>query len=146
TANHEGTFFDLHTKRIPPREGGGLMAGSPDLAADIKNLGVRFVSKANNHSMDWGAAGLIEELRLLEAASLPYAGAGENRSSARAAAFVDLAKGRVAVVSTASSFQSGAVPMDEDADIPARPGISVLRTTSTRIVDAREMAALERMK
>src|SRR5438874_441131 len=28
TANHEGTFFDLHTKRMPPREGGALMAGS----------------------------------------------------------------------------------------------------------------------
>src|SRR5215470_12498279 len=49
TANLEGTFFDLRTKRIAPREGGILMVGSPDLAQDIKNLGVRLVSKANNH-------------------------------------------------------------------------------------------------
>src|SRR5436190_10832836 len=42
TANHEGTFFDLRTKRIAPRESSVLMAGPSELAADIKNLGVRF--------------------------------------------------------------------------------------------------------
>jgi poly-gamma-glutamate synthesis protein (capsule biosynthesis protein) len=147
TANHEGTFFDLRAKRTPPSgaSGGALMVGPPDLAQDIKNLGVRFVSKANNHSVDWGTAGLLEELRLLDAASLPYAGAGENRQSARAAGFVDLPKGRVAVVSAASSFQSGAIPMDEDAEIPARPGISVLRTTSAQVVDAKQMGVLRQM-
>jgi len=116
TANHEGTFFDLRTKRIPPRESSVLMAGPPELAADIKNLGVRFVSKANNHSVDWGAAGLLEELRLLDAASLPYSGAGDSRASARAAGFVDLPKGRIGVVSAASSFSVGSIPLDEDAD------------------------------
>ena len=145
TANHEGTFFDLRTKRIPPRESSVLMAGPPELAADIKNLGVRFVSKANNHSVDWGGAGLLEELRLLDAASLPYAGAGDSRASARAAGFVDLPKGRIGVVSAASSFSVGSIPLDEDADIPARPGISVLRTTSVQIVNAKEMAALQQM-
>ena len=145
TANHEGTFFDLRTKRIPPGTSGILMAGPADLAHDIKNLGVRFVSKANNHSVDWGTAGLIEELRLLDAASLPHAGAGENRAAARTAGFVDLQKGRVGVVSAASSFQPGAIPLDEDADVPARPGISVLRTSSVQIVDTKEMAALQQM-
>jgi len=145
TANHEGTFFDLRTKRIPPRESSVLMAGPPELAADIKNLGVRFVSKANNHSVDWGAAGLLEELRLLDAASLPYSGAGDSRASARAAGFVDLPKGRIGVVSAASSFSVGSIPLDEDADIPARAGISVLRTTSVQVVNAKEMAALQQM-
>ena len=145
TANHEGTFFDLRTKRIPPRESSVLMAGPPEMAADIKNLGVRFVSKANNHSVDWGAAGLLEELRLLDAASLPYAGAGDSRASARAAGFVDLPKGRIGVVSAASSFSVGSIPLDEDADVPARAGISVLRTTSVQVVNAKEMAALQQM-
>jgi len=35
--------------------------------------------------------------------------------------------------------------MDEDADVPGRPGISVLRTTSVQIVDARRMAVLRQM-
>ena len=147
TANHEGTFFDVHAKRIPPSGAGGgaLMVGAPDLAQDIKNLGVRFVSKANNHSVDWGTAGLLEELRLLDAAALPYAGAGANRASARGAGFVDLPKGRIGVVSAASSFQTGAIPMDEDAEIPARAGISILRTTSVQVVNAKEMAVLQQM-
>ena len=144
TANLEGTFFDLRTKRIAPI-GGGLMAGAPELAEDIKNLGVRLVSKANNHSVDWGVAGMNETRRLLEAAGLPYAGAGDNRQAARAATFVDTPKGRIGVVSAASSFQPSAIPMDEDADIPARGGISVLRTTSVHTVTAKEMAVLEQM-
>jgi poly-gamma-glutamate synthesis protein (capsule biosynthesis protein) len=145
TANLEGTFFDLRTKRIAPREGGILMAGAPDLAEDIKNLGVRLVSKANNHTVDWGVAGMNENRRLLEAAGLPYAGVGDNRQAARAATFVDVQKGRVAVVSAASSFTAGSIPMDEDAEIPARAGISVLRTTSVHTVTAKEMAVLEQM-
>ena len=147
TANHEGTFFDHSHKAHPAKRSGGVRSwrAHPTLPQDIKNLGVRFVSKANNHSVDWGTAGLLEELRLLDAASLPYAGAGANRASARAAGFVDLQKGRVGVVSAASSFQVGAIPMDEDAEIPARPGISVLRTTSVQIVNAKEMAALQQM-
>jgi poly-gamma-glutamate synthesis protein (capsule biosynthesis protein) len=145
TANHEGTFFDLRTKRIPPSGGGILMAGPAELVNDIKNLGVRFVSKANNHSVDWGPEGLVEELRLLDAASFPYAGAGASRAAARAAGFIDLPKGRVGVVSAASSFQPGAIPLDEDAEVPARPGISVLRTSSAQVVDAKEMAALQQM-
>src|SRR5689334_7393315 len=104
TANLEGTFFDLRTKRIPPRDGGILMVGAPNLAEDIKNLGVRLVSKANNHTVDWGTDGMNENRRLLEAAGLPYAGVGDNRQAARAATFVDLPKGRVGVVSAASSF------------------------------------------
>ncbi|HEY8176118.1 MAG TPA: CapA family protein [Gemmatimonadaceae bacterium] len=144
TANLEGTFFDLRTKRISP-QGGGLMAGAPELAEDIKNLGVRLVSKANNHTVDWGVAGMNENRRLLEIAGLPYAGAGDNRQAARAATFVDLQKGRVAVVSAASSFQTGAIPLDEDAEIPARAGISVLRTTSVHTVTAHEMTVLQQM-
>jgi hypothetical protein len=121
TANLEGTFFDLRTRRIPPRGGGILMVGAPDLAEDIKNLGVRLVSKANNHTVDWGTTGMNENRRLLEAAGLPYAGVGDNRQSARAATFVDLQKGRVAVVSAASSFPPGSIPMDEDAEIRRVP-------------------------
>jgi poly-gamma-glutamate synthesis protein (capsule biosynthesis protein) len=145
TANLEGTFFDLRKHRIPPREGGVLMVGAPDLAEDIKNLGVRLVSKANNHTVDWGTAGMDENRRLLEAAGLPYAGVGDNRQAARSATFVDLPKGRVAVVAAASSFPPGSIPMDEDADVPARAGISVLRTTSVHTVTAQQMAVLERM-
>src|SRR5581483_6926971 len=147
TANHEGTFFDLRAKRFPSTSdaGGGLMAGPPNLGADIKNLGVRFVSKANNHSVDWGAAGLLEELRLLDEEGLPYAGAGPNRTLARAAGFVETPKGRVGVVSAASSFQSSAIAVDEDGELPARPGISVLRTTSVQLVTPKEMAVLQQM-
>jgi poly-gamma-glutamate capsule biosynthesis protein CapA/YwtB (metallophosphatase superfamily) len=145
TANLEGTIFDLRTNHIPPHENGILMPGSPDLAEDIKNLGVRLVSKANNHTVDWGVDGMNATRRLLEAAHLAYAGVGDNRQAARAATFVDLPKGRVAVVSAASSHQEGAIPLDADAEVAARPGMSVLRTTSVHTVTAKEMAVLQRM-
>jgi len=145
TANLEGTFFDLKTNHIPPHENGILMPGSPDLGEDIENLGVRLVSKANNHTVDWGVEGMNATRRLLEAAHLPYAGVGDNRQAARMATFVDLPKGRVGVVAAASSHQEGAIPLDQDADVAARPGMSVLRTTSVHTVTAKDMAVLERM-
>ena len=83
TANLDGTFFDIRTNHIPPHENGILMPGSPDLGEDIKNLGVRLVSKANNHTVDWGVEGMNATRRLLEAAHLPYAGVGDNRQAAR---------------------------------------------------------------
>jgi energy-coupling factor transporter ATP-binding protein EcfA2 len=73
------------------------------------------------------------------------AGVGDNRQAARMATFVDLPKGRVAVVSAASSHQEGAIPLDQDADVAARPGMSVLRTTSVHTVTAKDLAVLQRM-
>jgi poly-gamma-glutamate capsule biosynthesis protein CapA/YwtB (metallophosphatase superfamily) len=140
-ANLEGTLFDRTTHPLPPREG-ELLVGLPEVADDIKAMGFGIVSKANNHSDDWGREGLRENLTLLKKAGVPYAGAGDSRSSARQATFVDTPHGRVAIVASASTFSPNAAAEDQVGDIPPRSGISTLRTTKIYRVTPEEMAQL----
>ena len=51
-ANQEGVFFDLETFK-GQGYGNGLLWGEGTLAQDMKAMGVRMVSVANNHSTDW---------------------------------------------------------------------------------------------
>ena len=114
---------------------------------DIKNMGVDMVTLANNHGADYGTGGLLlENMRLLQAAGVPYAGAGNNLREARAATLVTTPKGRVTVVAAAGTFKDGFSAVDGrrggDAD---RPGISLVRTTPINRVTAREMALLQQL-
>ncbi|HEY0887054.1 MAG TPA: CapA family protein, partial [Ramlibacter sp.] len=52
----------------------------------LTGAGVHCCVLANNHVLDWGAAGLLETLRTLEAADLRFAGAGRDAVEAAAPA------------------------------------------------------------
>lgn len=143
-ANLEMPFFDLKSfKGSPGPE--GLLLGSPQLGADIRAMGFDMVSLANNHSSDWGYEGLLQTTRLLEEAGLRHAGGGTNLVEARRPAYFDTPKGRVAFVSTASTFKSGAMANDAIEDMPPRPGVSILRTERISVVSEAEMATLRQI-
>jgi len=101
--NQEGVFFDLETFR-GEGYGNGLLWGEAVLAKDMKAMGVDMVSVANNHSTDWGPEGLLETCRLLDEAGIAHSGGGRTLQEARRAGFLQTPKGRVALVSTASTF------------------------------------------
>jgi poly-gamma-glutamate synthesis protein (capsule biosynthesis protein) len=78
-ANMEGTFTDrgdqaskFYTFRTPPR-----------FAAGLKEAGIDVVALGNNHTMDFGDVGLGDTLDALDAAGVPYSGAGSNEEEAR---------------------------------------------------------------
>lgn len=62
----------------------------PELVASLEAGGVDLVSLANNHLMDYGAEGLYETQATLDAAKIPYFGAGRNLTQARAPAIVEV--------------------------------------------------------
>ncbi|MEX0959283.1 MAG: CapA family protein [Burkholderiales bacterium] len=89
---------------------------------------------ANNHVLDWGAAGLIETLDTLHAAGIGTAGAGRNRHEAETPAIVQLDNGyRVLVFSF--GMESSGVPLHWAA-MEDRPGVDFLADLSDRAVDA----------
>jgi poly-gamma-glutamate synthesis protein (capsule biosynthesis protein) len=112
---------------------------------DIKNMGVKMVSVANNHSADYGADALLENMRLARAAGLAYAGAGANLREARAATSYTTPKGRVTVVATAGTFKMNFVAADGRMGLVERPGISTVRTTTFQQVTAPEMTLLQEL-
>ena len=143
-ANQEGTAFDY--KSMPWIQGSGMFPMDSGAPRDIKAMGVQMVTVANNHGADYGPGGLLENLRLLQAAGLRYAGAGNNLREARAATLITTPKGRVTVVAAAGTFKDGFSAVDGrrggDDD---RAGISLVRTTPVYRVTAKEMALLQQL-
>jgi poly-gamma-glutamate synthesis protein (capsule biosynthesis protein) len=69
----------------------------PNLAC-LTAAGLDCCCLANNHTLDWGYAGLAETLQTLEAAGIAAVGAGANAGEAAAPAIFDLpGRGRVVV-------------------------------------------------
>jgi poly-gamma-glutamate synthesis protein (capsule biosynthesis protein) len=139
-ADQEGVFLDLtNFKGIP---GSGGLIGPPEKARDEKAMGINLVALANNHTNDWGYEGLAEMQRLLDAAGVGHAGAGRTLAEARKAAIVSTSKGRIAIVSTTSTFNFLSNATDAYGEAPARPGISALRLKRIDLVPPEQFAAL----
>ena len=142
--NKEGVFFDLKAFR-GSGYGDGLLWGEAALGADMRAMGIDMVSVANNHSMDFGWSGLRDSLHLLDDAGIAYAGGGRSLSEARQAGYLRTPKGVIALVAAASTFKPNAGANDAFEDVPARPGISLLRWRKVNLVTASQMALIRRL-
>jgi len=99
---------------------------------------------ANNHVLDWGAAGLAETLDTLRKAGIRTSGAGRTAEEAEAPAALELpAGGRVLVVSLAAP--TSGVP-EFWAARAGHPGVAYLKDLSARTVQrvAEKAAAVRR--
>ncbi len=91
-ANLEGALSDRGTPwpkaynfRTPPR-----------LANGLNWAGFNVLTLANNHSLDYGADGLVDTLQTLDELGIKHVGAGVDFASAHAAAIIDVGGVRVA--------------------------------------------------
>ena len=97
---------------------------SPENAGVLSAAQLDACTLANNHVLDWGDAGLIETLEVLEGAGIGQAGAGRSAREAEAPLVLEVpGKGRVLVIAL-GSWTSG-VPERWQAG-PDRPGIALL--------------------
>src|SRR5262249_22517551 len=138
--------FSGASKRFAVNETGAMFPMDSTGPWDIRNMGVRMVTVANNHGMDYGADALTENLRLLRAAGVAYAGARANMREARAATLLETPKGRVTVVATAGTFKPNFAAADGRGGLVERAGISTVRSTLFQQVTAPEMKALQQLK
>jgi poly-gamma-glutamate synthesis protein (capsule biosynthesis protein) len=145
--NLENTLIDLQSFAGYPQaeNGGGHARGSPAVAKDLQNMGFNLVSRANNHTTDWGIEGMRATDRAADEAGLVHAGTGEDRTATRAAHYLQTAKGRVALVSMTSSATPISVPADAVGGAPGRPGLSALRITPYVIVSPEMMKSLHKI-
>jgi poly-gamma-glutamate synthesis protein (capsule biosynthesis protein) len=124
-------------------ESGGIhLRAAPAMARELVSTGFRLASVANNHIADWGVEGMRLTRRHAEAAGLQVAGAGEDLAAARQATRLQTAKGHIALVAAASTFTANARAGNAADGIPARPGLSPLRFTTTNVLTPAGMAAL----
>ena len=146
--NFEGTALDLaRTPAVPQAEFGGVwILGTPSVAKDLKSIGFDVMSRANNHATDWGLEGMRQTNRALDEAGIVHAGAAEHRAAARAARFFDTDKGRVALISIASTFTPLSRSAPPVGQALGRPGVNALRTTRYSLVTADELRALKKIR
>jgi len=97
---------------------------------ELKWMGFSLFSLANNHSMDYSEGGLLENLRVFEESGVTHAGTGRNLSEARAPAYLNTPKARVALIACNTRGEDG--PAGETwRSVPGRPGLNPLRSTTT---------------
>jgi poly-gamma-glutamate capsule biosynthesis protein CapA/YwtB (metallophosphatase superfamily) len=142
--NLETSILDLRSFQGHPNSGAedwGLTS-APGVAADLAALGFDLMSRANNHAMDWGVEGMRETGRRLDAAGIVQAGAGENRGLARAPQYFESPKGRIGLVSLASTYAPSAAASPAQGETAGRPGVNALRVTRFTLVPPDTMTAL----
>ncbi|MEE8363900.1 MAG: CapA family protein [Dehalococcoidia bacterium] len=81
------------------REKAFYFRADPSAVNALQEAGVDLASLANNHALDFGARGLLDTVRVLDAAGIAHAGAGASLTAARKPTIVSARGLRVAVVS-----------------------------------------------
>jgi poly-gamma-glutamate capsule biosynthesis protein CapA/YwtB (metallophosphatase superfamily) len=125
--------------------GGTYMTTEPHLLEDLKWLGVNLVSTANNHAYDYGEEGITATCRYLDAAGIVHAGSGRHLREARSPAYLDTARGRVALIATTATMPLHSIAGEQRPDTPGRAGINPLRHSVTYFVDERGLNELRRL-
>jgi len=96
--------------------------------------GIDVAMLANNHTLDWGRAGLVETLDVLTRAGIRTAGAGRDPQAARQPAVVEVPGGGRVLVFAVGSGTSG-IPADWQA-AANRPGLEIVRELDAVTADA----------
>lgn len=144
--NQEGAVFDLDKFPGYPaaQNGGGTPINDAAVAFDLKAMGFKIMSMANNHATDFGAEGMLETHRSLDAAGVVHAGTGDSLAAARKPAYARTARGTVALVSFAGTYTDLSIAADANPSrgFRARPGLAPLRSRELQLVTPEQMATL----
>lgn len=88
--NFESTAVDLTDFDGWPEaeSGGSWLISTSRVPADLRRIGFDLMARANNHTTDWGVAGMRSTDRLLTEAGIVHAGTGDTLADARAPRFL----------------------------------------------------------
>ena len=141
--NMEGNLADIPNFEGPLR---GMM-GSREVAPDLKAMGFDLMNRANNHIFDSMDEGLFSTIEQLDAAGIVHAGTGKNLEDARAPAYLDTPKGRVAIIgihSVHGTNRLAATP--QDGNIGGAPGLNALNTTILHNVSPEQFEEIKALR
>lgn len=123
--------------------GGVWLTAPPEILDEILKYGFNCFGFANNHTMDYSYDGLTTTLDAVKGRGLPICGAGMSLAEATEPAYIRTPNGTIAVFSITTTCDDAARAGDPRNDIPARPGLNMLRHSETFLVNREHMNALE---
>lgn len=135
---------------------GTYMASPPECIGELQWLGINLVATANNHASDFGEAGIVSNLQHLDRYGLAHAGTGTNLARARAPAYLETARGRVALIASADwgprtngghpwPFPMGVMAGEQSPSFQGRPGVNLIRHRTRFTVPREVFESLRRM-
>lgn len=98
----------------------------------LVSQGIRHVTRANNHSMDYGLHGMRDTDAALRKAGIAWTGVGENVSAALAPLILENDDIRVGILAFTTTYPDGAWASDTKAGVPF-PVESRLRSAIERV-------------
>ena len=124
----ETLLFDYDDPGVHPaaEAGGTWMRSPPFVAEELAWAGIDVVSHASNHALDYGYGALESTWAALATAGIDHAGVGRNLAAARDPTYREVTGGRVALVSTTTSFTRWSRAGEARRDVPGRPGVNPL--------------------
>ena len=143
-ANLEMTFHDYE---VAPglATSPAYSTSAPKNLEEYKWLGFNLVTMAHNHHNDYGIDGLLTSLKHIEQAGLVHAGAGNNLAEARAPAYLETPRGRVALLACVSRFVEAGAATHQRPDHKGRAGINPLRHQVIYTIDRPAFEQLRRI-
>jgi poly-gamma-glutamate capsule biosynthesis protein CapA/YwtB (metallophosphatase superfamily) len=132
----EMLFHDYETAPTDKRAG-TYMRCDPRFIEDLKWMGFKITSLAHNHAIDFGEGGVLKNIENLDKYGMVHAGTGRNLAEARAPAYIETPKGRVALLSGTTTLFSWGRAGDQRRDMQGRPGANLLRHYAEYTVDAK---------
>lgn len=148
-------YFNLETTIFRESEGlwgnslcgGSYLRADPEVLEDCKRYGFNMTTFCNNHTLDYDIPGLLRTIENVTQSGLVHAGCGKNLDQAAAPAYMDLDKGRVALIGFTASmnteFQDVGMAGRQSRRTPGRPGPNQMRVKTTLIVTPEQMAQLQ---
>ena len=111
----------------PPAPRRFVTAVRPEVLDELRDLSIRLVSFANNHTGDFGPKGVVDTLEAAESRGLLAVGIGRSLYEARAARFIDTPRGRIGIVGASTTRAADFLASAPGSGIVARPGLNPLR-------------------
>ncbi len=139
----DAAFLNLELSLFRPSEfkgqpqaehGGNWELGPPEAASDLKYIGFDLMARANNHTTDYGVEGVRLTNKLLDELGIVHAGSGMNLGLASRPGYLDTIKGRVALISFASSFTKMSRAGASRDDMVGRGGLNPLRVADDEVL------------
>jgi poly-gamma-glutamate capsule biosynthesis protein CapA/YwtB (metallophosphatase superfamily) len=145
----ETSIFDVDTFKGYPYawNDAPTPSAAPEVARNLKAGGFDLFALANGHALDWGIDGMQATSAALDAAGLIHAGTGLNDGLARSAQYYEEphGRGRIALVSAATTFRPTSDALHAQGAAPGRPGVSGLEVESIRLVSPDQLKQLQQV-
>ena len=109
--------------------GGNWLTTSPDKLDYLSRYGFDYLNTANNHTMDYSYEGMKLTNEILDSKGILHSGSGASLREASKPVYLTKNNVKIAFISCTASCDDAARAGDPSRNIPARPGVNMLRHT-----------------